>query len=117
VAERTPDLLAGAAEPGLLHGDLWGGNVFPDGDGRPVLIDPAVYRGHREVDLAMSELFGGFPARWPDAYHEVWPIDTAYARCRRALYQLYYLLVHVNLFGGGYEASCVAAAQTVLRSA
>ncbi|MSR35645.1 MAG: hypothetical protein EXR95_03225 [Gemmatimonadetes bacterium] len=116
VVERTPDLLRGVEGPSLLHGDLWGGNVFPDGEGSPVLIDPAVHRGHREVDLAISQLFGGFPTKWPDAYHQSWPIDAGYARFRRALYQLYYLLVHVNLFGGGYEASCVAAAQTVLRS-
>src|SRR5690606_1309310 len=95
--ERTPELLADLADPpSLLHGDLWGGNVFPDGEGSPVLIDPAVYRGHREVDLAMSELFGGFPAGWPGGYADAWPLDPGYARFRRALYQLYYLLVHVN---------------------
>ena len=117
VLERCPELLAPVEEegPSLLHGDLWGGNVYADGEGKPVLIDPAVYRGHREVDLAMSELFGGFPGSWPAAYHAAWPIDPAYAHHRRALYQLYYLLVHVVLFGSGYEAGCVRAAREAMR--
>jgi fructosamine-3-kinase len=116
VVERTPELLADVDEPpSLLHGDLWGGNVLADMQGHPVLIDPAVYRGHREVDLAMSELFGGFPAGWMDAYDRAWTIDPGYAHHRRALYQLYYLLVHVNLFGASYEAACVRAAKEALR--
>ena len=116
VLERGEAMLAPVEDegPSLLHGDLWGGNVYADAEGRPVLIDPAVYRGHREVDLAMSELFGGFPSGWPDAYDDAWPIDAAYHDHRRALYQLYYLLVHVNLFGGGYEAGCLTAADVVL---
>ena len=80
-----------------------------------MLIDPAVYRGHREVDLAMSELFGSFPAGWPDAYDRACVLDPAYAHHRRALYQLYYLLVHVNLFGASYEGGCVRAAKEALR--
>lgn len=117
VLDRTEGLLADAEAdgPSLLHGDLWGGNVYADGAGRPVLIDPAVYRGHREVDLAMSELFGGFPSGWPAAYHVAWPLDPAYRGFRRSLYQLYYLLVHVNLFGAGYEAGCLEAASQALR--
>lgn len=115
VLERTADLLADVTgRPSLLHGDLWGGNVFPDQEGRPVLIDPSAYRGHREVDLAMSELFGGFPAGWPQAYEHAWPLDPGCRAFRRALYQLYYLLVHVNLFGSGYEAGCVTAARAAL---
>ena len=114
--DRTEALLAPLAgePPALLHGDLWSGNVFADGGGAPVLVDPAAYRGHREVDLAMSELFGGFPAGWPRAYDEAWPLNEGYARCRRALYQLYYLLVHVVLFGAGYAAGCVHAAEEAL---
>jgi len=108
-------VLAGAAEegPSLLHGDLWGGNVFPGSDGTPVLIDPAVYRGHREVDLAMSELFG-FPGGFLPAYREAWPTDLAYDRVRRHAYQLYYLLVHVNLFGRSYMAPSLDAARRAL---
>lgn len=113
--ERTPAILEDAMSggPSLLHGDLWGGNVFPDGSGRPVLVDPAIYRGHREVDLAMSELFG-FPDGFLPAYREARPVAPGYEAFRRDLYQLYYLLVHVNLFGAGYEAGCVRAAERVL---
>lgn len=109
---RLPDLLSPAEEdgPSLLHGDLWSGNVAPAAGG-PALIDPAVYRGHREADLAMAELFGGFDAAFHAAYREAWPLRPGYDEARRAVYQLYYLLVHVNLFGGGY----VAQAAGVLR--
>ena len=119
VIERTIGLLGDVEDegPSLLHGDLWGGNVYPDGEGRPVLIDPAVYGGHREVDIAMSELFGGFAYGWPGAYEDVWPVAGGYRAFRRPLYQLYYLLVHVNLFGAGYEAGCLAAARGALREA
>ncbi|MFZ5892496.1 MAG: fructosamine kinase family protein [Myxococcota bacterium] len=97
--------LVGAAEPPCrLHGDLWGGNLHIDGDGAPCLIDPAVYAGHREIDLAMMRLFGGFSERVFHAYAEAYPL-AAGAEQRVALYQLYPLMVHVNLFGGGYVAS------------
>jgi fructosamine-3-kinase len=94
----------------LLHGDLWGGNAFAGPAGEPVLIDPAVYHGHGEVDLAMTELFGGFGARFYQAYAAAGRITQAYAAHRRDLYQLYYLLVHVNLFGAQYEERTLAAA-------
>ena len=115
--DRTEGLLADteADGPSLLHGDLWGGNVYADSASRTVLIDPAVYRGHREADLAMSELFGSFPSGWPAAYHVAWPLDPTYRGFRRSLYQLYYLLVHVNLFGASYEAGCLEAARQALR--
>ncbi len=86
----------------LLHGDLWSGNVIVDAHGRPVLVDPAAYRGHREVDLAMMELFGGFPGDTLESYREAAPLSPGYSAVRRDLYQLYPLLVHVNLFGAGY---------------
>lgn len=97
-------LLAPAAEegPSLLHGDLWSGNVHILGDGAPALIDPSVYHGHREVDLAMADLFGGFGREFRAAYEEAWPLLPGYEPVRRSVYQLYYLLVHVILFGAGY---------------
>ena len=85
----------------LLHGDLWGGNAAALPDGTPVVFDPAVYGGDREADVAMTELFGGFPADFLAAYREAWPLDDGY-RTRRALYNLYHLLNHANLFAGGY---------------
>ena len=106
---RVLDELCGPAEPpARLHGDLWGGNLLCDDRGGPCLIDPAVYGGHREVDLAMMRLFGGFGAGVFDAYDEAWPLGDGH-RERVALYQLYPLMVHVNLFGGGYVGSVEAA--------
>jgi fructosamine-3-kinase len=89
--------------PSLLHGDLWGGNVMILADGRPALIDPAVYYGHREVEIAFTQLFGGFSQRFYDSYNAVYLLDKGYGE-RRLLYQLYPLMVHMNLFGGGYIA-------------
>jgi fructosamine-3-kinase len=87
--------------PARLHGDLWTGNVLADEDGRPWLIDPAAYGGHREVDLAMLDLFGSVPARTVAAYEEVHPLAAGW-RDRIGLWQLFPLLVHAVLFGGGY---------------
>lgn len=86
--------------PSLLHGDLWGGNWAAVG-GDPVVFDPAVYYGDRETDLAMTRLFGGFPADFYAAYEEAWPLPPGHAD-RLALYQLYHVLNHLNLFGSGY---------------
>jgi fructosamine-3-kinase len=112
--DRLPELLAAGDEdgPSLLHGDLWSGNALSTADG-PAIIDPAVYRGHREADLAMAALFGGFDARFFAAYGEAWPLRPGYREHRCGIYQLYYLLVHVNLFGGVY----VAQAADILRRA
>jgi len=97
-----PDLLAGHQPvASLLHGDLWSGNAAFDQAGRPVVYDPAVYFGDRETDLAMAECFGGFPAEFHQAYEAAWPLSAGYPR-RRPLYQLYHVLNHGNLFGGGY---------------
>lgn len=101
---------------GLLHGDLWSGNFMARGDEVPVLIDPAVYIGHGEVDLAMTELFGGFDPAFRDAYRSIRPISAEYGAFRRELYQLYSLLVHVNLFGLSYEAAAENAATHVVRA-
>ena len=87
-------------EPSLLHGDLWSGNAGFIEEG-PVIFDPAVYYGDREADLAMTELFGGFPARFYDAYNEAFPLPDGY-ETRKHLYNLYHLLNHLNLFGSGY---------------
>ncbi|MHC4924951.1 MAG: fructosamine kinase family protein [Planctomycetota bacterium] len=100
--------------PSLLHGDLWSGNAYADERGQPVLIDPAVYAGHGEVDLAMTELFGGFGRSFYAAYDEARPISAAYGAYRRHLYQLYYLLVHVNLFGFSYVSGSLDAAARVV---
>ena len=93
--------------PSLLHGDLWAGNVHAVATGQAALIDPASYYGQREVDLAMAALFGGFDRRFFEAYDEVWARAAGHER-RRLVYQLYYLLVHVNLFGRSYLASTMS---------
>lgn len=110
LAARLPSLCGPPEPPARLHGDLWGGNLLVDRDGAPVLIDPAVYGGHREIDLAMMRLFGGFESRTFEAYDEAWPLPPGWED-RVPLYQLYPLLVHVNLFGRGY----VGAVQRALR--
>lgn len=88
-------------QPSLLHGDLWSGNVMCGSDGKAILIDPACYVGHREADLAMTELFGGFPQSFYDVYKEAFPLQPGYEE-RRDLYNLYQLLNHLNLFGPTY---------------
>jgi fructosamine-3-kinase len=97
----------------LLHGDLWGGNLAYLPDGSPVVYDPAVYYGDRETDLAMTELFGGFGAEFYAAYNEAWPLDTGYA-VRKTLYNLYHILNHFNLFGGGYAGQAARMTENLL---
>lgn len=96
---------SGSPLASLLHGDLWSGNYAfaaeVNGNAVPVIFDPAVYYGDREADLAMTELFGGFSADFYAAYKEAWPLDSGYAT-RKTLYNLYHILNHLNLFGGGY---------------
>lgn len=109
LAERGPRLLEALPlffaghepRPTLLHGDLWSGNYAADGSGQPVVFDPAVYYGDRETDLAMTELFGGFPERFYAAYREALPLEPGYTT-RRDLYNLYHILNHLNLFGPSY---------------
>jgi protein-ribulosamine 3-kinase len=99
---RIVELLSSAIEvPGILHGDLWGGNYIVDDRGEACLIDPAVYYGHREADLAMTRLFGGFESSFYEAYAEAWPLASGHEE-RLPIYQLYHVLNHLNLFGSGY---------------
>ena len=97
-----PSLLAGhEALPSLVHGDLWSGNASVTVDGTPVILDPATYYGDREVDIAMTEMFGGFPKAFYDGYNAAYPLTAGYEK-RKILYNLYHVLNHFNLFGGGY---------------
>lgn len=98
---KLTGLLPECPESSLLHGDLWSGNVMTGASGEPVVIDPAVYFGHREVELAFTHLFGGFPQTFYAAYDSVWATEAGFTE-RRDLYNLYPLLVHANLFGGHY---------------
>jgi len=100
-------------QPSLLHGDLWGGNYGFLIDGTPVLFDPASYFGDREADIAMTELFGGFDRAFRAAYEQSWPLDPGYAQ-RRELYNLYHILNHYNLFGGGYGRQAESLIQRLL---
>jgi len=99
--------------PSLLHGDLWGGNWAADASGAPVIFDPATYYGDREADLAMTQLFGGFGREFHAAYESAWPLDSG-AAARRDLYNLYHVLNHLNLFGGGYRGQAEAMIDRLL---
>ncbi|MGB3513278.1 MAG: fructosamine kinase family protein [Microcoleaceae cyanobacterium] len=110
-----PELLAGhKPQPSLVHGDLWGGNAGVTADGEPVIFDPATYWGDREVDIAMTELFGGFPNAFYRGYNEAWPLDDGYKQ-RKTLYNLYHILNHFNIFGGGYGSQAERMIQQILR--
>jgi fructosamine-3-kinase len=110
LSARLLDLAGPPEPPSRLHGDLWRGNVLADRDGRPWIVDPSAHGGHRETDLAMLQLFGGFGPRCFDAYDEAFPLADGW-RERVALHQLYPLLVHAVLFGGSHGAQAVAAAR------
>jgi len=99
--ELFPNLLDHNPKPSLLHGDLWRGNFSYDQNGKPLIFDPAVYYGDQETDLAMTELFGGFSTEFYAAYREIWPLMPGYP-VRKTFYNLYHILNHLNLFGGGY---------------
>lgn len=99
--------------PSLLHGDLWSGNHAYLTDGTPTVYDPAVYFGDREADIAMTELFGGFGREFYAGYRAAWPLDPGYAT-RKTLYNLYHILNHANLFGGGYGHQAVSMMQQLL---
>lgn len=102
--ERLDEWIPRKPKASLLHGDLWGGNWIVGGGGKPYLIDPSVFYGDHEMEIAFTELFGGFSARFYAAYQSVFPLSREY-RERKELYQLYYLLVHLNMFGEVYGAS------------
>jgi fructosamine-3-kinase len=97
----------------LLHGDLWGGNCASDTNNMPVIFDPACYYGDRETDIAMTELFGGFNQEFYAAYHTANPLDSGY-KTRKTLYNLYHILNHYNLFGGGYASQAGSMTQQLL---
>lgn len=97
---KLPSILT-EEPPSLLHGDLWSGNIMVSAQGNPSLIDPAVYFGHREMDLAMTKLFGGFDRSYLESYQEAYILQPGYEE-RFEVYNLYPLLVHLNLFGGEY---------------
>jgi len=106
--ERLPDFFADyQPAASVLHGDLWGGNWGITADGEPVIFDPAVYFGDREADIAMTILFGGFGTEFLEAYQSEWPLDPGFRR-RVDLYNLYHVLNHYNLFGGGYQQQAAA---------
>ncbi|MBZ8178670.1 fructosamine kinase family protein [Oscillatoria salina] len=107
LADRQP-------QPSLVHGDLWSGNAASTVTGEPVILDPATYWGDREVDVAMTELFGGFPAAFYRGYNEVWQLDEGYKQ-RKTLYNLYHILNHFNLFGGGYGSQASRMLQQILK--
>lgn len=112
--EKLPAFFIGyTPRPSLLHGDLWAGNWGVLETGEPVIFDPAVYYGEREADLAMTELFGGFPPEFHSAYNAVWPLDDGYP-VRRGIYNLYHVCNHLNLFGTGYLAQAQGLMEQLL---
>lgn len=106
--EKIEKILGNSEEkPSLLHGDLWSGNYMVDENGDAVLIDPAVYYGHREADLGMTKLFGGFSSEFYKSYNETFPLKEGYDY-RENIYKLYHVMNHLNLFGGGYYSQAIS---------
>lgn len=109
----VPKLLNHQPKASLVHGDLWAGNAGITKLGEPVILDPATYVGDREVDIAMTELFGGFPGAFYRGYNEVWALDTGYKQ-RKTIYNLYHIINHFNLFGSGYESQANRMIEEIL---
>ena len=108
IEQNIEKILDGSDEPPtLLHGDLWGGNYLVDQRGNPCLIDPAVYYGHREADLAMTKLFGGFDHNFYSSYQEIYPLKAGW-EYRENIYKLYHIFNHLNLFGSGYYSQVIS---------
>ena len=111
---EMPKLFAGREiKPSMLHGDLWGGNVAGLKDGTPVIFDPAFYYGDREADLAMTYVFGGFSPDFYASYQNVFPLDDGFA-VRKTFYNIYHIINHLNLFGGGYHGQAIHMLEQVL---
>lgn len=112
VMDKLDQILIPCDEGGgsLLHGDLWSGNFITGPQGRACIIDPAVYYGHREADLAMTRLFGGYDPVFYSSYNEEWPLEPGSSE-RMDLYNLYHMLNHLNLFGGSYAGSVLSIAR------
>lgn len=114
IGDKIEEILASSEEkPALLHGDLWGGNYMVDKHGYAVLIDPAVYYGNREADLAMTKMFGGFSPEFYSAYQKEYPLSDNW-RYRENIYLLYHYLNHLNLFGGGYYGTALQLVNSYL---
>lgn len=112
--EKVPDFFTDyQPEPSLIHGDLWSGNHSFTQSGEPVIFDPAVYYADREAEIAMTELFGGFGADFYAAYNAAWPLDSGYS-VRKTLYNLYHIINHFNLFGGGYKSQAESMIEKLL---
>jgi protein-ribulosamine 3-kinase len=112
--DRIEDILKESEEkPSVLHGDLWSGNFMSDENGNPCIIDPAVYYGHREADLAMTKLFGGFNSEFYNSYDQAYPLKAGY-EYRENIYKLYHVLNHLNLFGRGYYSQALSLIQFYL---
>lgn len=115
LADIPAFFMAYTPTPSLLHGDLWSGNYSILASGDPVIFDPAVYYGDRETDMAMTELFGGFSTAFYHAYNDAYPLDSGYP-IRKTLYNLYHILNHLNLFGGGYLPQAERMMDALLRN-
>ena len=111
---KMPVLFAGRdIVPSMLHGDLWGGNVAGLSDGTPVIFDPAFYYGDREADLAMTYVFGGFGPDFYASYQHAYPLDDGFA-VRKTFYNIYHIINHLNMFGGGYHGQAIHMLEQVL---